>query len=254
MEAEILSALEAYLLAMADDELILGHRNSEWTGHAPILEEDIAFTNLALDELGHAQLWYGLLADLKGEDETYPDRLAFHREAPAFRNVQLVELPNGDWARSMLRQYLFDAYEAVHLDQLRASEHKPLAAAAAKALNEERYHLRHTSAWVRRLGLGTEESHGRMQVAIDLLWGYMLQCFQPTAGRTLLESAGLAPAVADVRAAWEQEVEPLLAEAELAIPDQNKQSPDSRGAHSEHLVSILTDMQFVARSYPGAAW
>ncbi|MGA9531276.1 MAG: 1,2-phenylacetyl-CoA epoxidase subunit PaaC [Anaerolineales bacterium] len=254
MKAEIQDAQEAYLLAMADDELILGHRNSEWTGHAPILEEDIAFTNLALDELGHAQLWYGLLADLKGEDDSYPDQLVFYREAPAFRNVQLVELPNGDWARSMLRQYLFDAYEAVHLSGLRESKFAPLAAAAAKAFNEERYHLRHTRAWVRRLGLGTAESHDRMQAALEFLWPYVLQCFQPTPGRSLLVTASISPDPGDIQSAWLAEVEPLLTEADLKIPVESKPSIDSRAIHSEHLVSILTDMQYVARSYPGAAW
>lgn len=254
MRAEVQDALAACLLAMADDELILGHRDSEWTGHAPILEEDIAFTNLALDELGHAQLWYGLLRDLKGEPETYPDQLVFHREAPAFRNVQLVELPNGDWARSMLRQYLFDAYESSNLAGLRESSYEPLAAAAAKALNEERYHLRHTSAWVRRLGLGTEDSHERMQNAVNDLWPYAQQLFLPAPGRELLEQEGLTPALADVQQGWLDQVRPLLSGAELEVPDQAEPEVDSRSSHSEQLVSILTDLQYVARSYPGADW
>src|SRR5215471_16608308 len=141
-------ALPTYLLALADDELLLGHRDSEWTGHAPILEEDIAFANLAQDEIGHAALWYGLLRNLDGSD---PDRLIFFREPGAFRNAQLVELPKGDWAFSMLRQYLFDAAESVRLPLLAVSTHRPLAEAAAKIRPEELYHLRHTQAWIQRL-------------------------------------------------------------------------------------------------------
>ncbi|MCS6911212.1 MAG: phenylacetate-CoA oxygenase subunit PaaC, partial [Anaerolineales bacterium] len=148
---EIERALAEKLLALADDELILAHRNSEWTGHAPILEEDIALANIAQDELGHAMLYYELHCALAGGT---PDRLAFFREAADFRNVQLVELPKGDWAFTMLRQYLFDAYELALLAQLTHSAHRPLAEVAAKVRNEELYHYKHTGAWVRRLGLG----------------------------------------------------------------------------------------------------
>jgi ring-1,2-phenylacetyl-CoA epoxidase subunit PaaC len=255
MRRETRRALDTYLLAMADDELILGHRDSEWTGHAPILEEDIAFTNLALDELGHAQMWYGLLADLRAEDSaTYPNELVFHREAPDFRNVQLVETPNGDWAHSMLRQYFFDAFESVHLALLDASEYQPLAAGAAKALSEERYHLRHTRAWVRRLGLGTDESHRRMQRALDALWGPVQQLFEPTEGHQRLVEEAIVPATADVREGWSQEVESMLAEADLEVPEGAGRTTPSRRQHSEQLVSLLTDLQYVARSHPGAAW
>ncbi|MCL4257815.1 MAG: phenylacetate-CoA oxygenase subunit PaaC [Anaerolineales bacterium] len=152
-------ALSGYLIALADDELILGHRDSEWTGHAPILEEDIAFANLALDEIGHAKLWYELAADLLGEDKTtYPDKLVYFREPAQFRNMQLVELPKGDWAFSTLRQYLFDAFEALRLEALSQSSYTPLAEIAARIRTEELYHLRHSQAWVPRLGLGTQDS------------------------------------------------------------------------------------------------
>ncbi|MFQ5576791.1 MAG: 1,2-phenylacetyl-CoA epoxidase subunit PaaC, partial [Anaerolineae bacterium] len=180
MDKHLAQALIKTLLAMADDELILAHRNSEWTGHAPILEEDIAFSNIAQDELGHAVLWYGLLADLSAEDpQTYPDRLAFFRDAPDYRNLQLVELPKGDWAFTIVRQYLFDAAEAVRLPQLARSEYAPLAEIAAKIQREEIYHYRHTAAWLKRLGLGTEESHCRMQTALNALWPYTGQLFAP---------------------------------------------------------------------------
>ncbi|MGH7428237.1 MAG: 1,2-phenylacetyl-CoA epoxidase subunit PaaC, partial [Candidatus Methylomirabilaceae bacterium] len=162
-------AVAARVLALADDELILAHRDSEWTGHAPILEEDIGLANIAQDELGHAGLWYGIYRSLVGHD---PDRMVFFREAGDWRCVQLVELPKGDWAFTMLRQYLFDAYEHVLLTQLAQSRHEGVAAAAAKIRQEELYHSRHTSAWVRRLGLGTAESHRRTQDALDALWPY----------------------------------------------------------------------------------
>ena len=154
-----MSRLNDYILSLADDELILGHRDSEWCGHAPILEEDIAFANLALDEIGHANLWYGLLAGILEQDPlTYPDQLVYFRRPNDYRNIQMVELPNGDWAFSMLRQYLLDAAELVRLNALAQSQFIPLAEVAAKILKEELYHHRHSSAWVRRLGLGTATS------------------------------------------------------------------------------------------------
>jgi ring-1,2-phenylacetyl-CoA epoxidase subunit PaaC len=183
--------LADYVLALADDELVLAHRNSEWTGHAPILEEDIAFANLALDEMGHAQLWYQRVQDLTGQ---IPDALVFFRQAPEFRCAQLVELPKGDWALSMLRQYLFDAAEAVRLPALAESTWPPLAETAAKIRTEEIYHYRHSAAWVRRLGLGTDESHRRMQAALEGLWAYALQLCGPLPGDAEWAEAGLIPA------------------------------------------------------------
>lgn len=255
MSDELRSHLADRLLGMADDELVLAHRNSEWTGHAPILEEDIAFTNLALDELGHATLWYGLHAELTDEDsETYPDRLVFVREAPFFRNVQMVELPKGDWAFSVLRQYLFDAAEAVWLPQLSESGYAPLAEAAGKVAREEQYHLRHTQAWVVRLGLGTEESHRRMQVALDRLWPYALQLFQPSPGEEALAQAGWAPHRGDLEAAWKDEVVRSLVDSDLTIPEPARPRTASRSGHTEGLVALLSEMQRVARAYPGASW
>ena len=154
MEQEAEGLLNCLLLAMADDELILGHRNSEWTGHAPILEEDIAFANIAIDEMGHARLWYELYGQRIG---SAVDDLVFFRDPPDFRNVRLVELPRGDWAFSMLRQYLFDAFELARAEALLQSSYRPLAEMAAKIRQEERYHYRHSESWVRRMGLGTAE-------------------------------------------------------------------------------------------------
>lgn len=246
--------LAEYLLGLADDELILAHRNSEWTGHAPIVEEDIAFTNIALDEMGHAQLWYQLHAKLAGEDPgTYPDQLVFFREAPFFHNVQFVELPKGDWANSMVRQYLFDVSERVRLPALGASASEQVAQVAAKIASEEPYHLRHTEAWIRRLGLGTDESHGRTQRALDRLWGYALQLFVPMDGEETLVAAGLIPASSELRSQWLEWVTPVLEAAHLEVPAAQVEA-ESRRDHSEHLVGLLDELQRVARAYPGVEW
>lgn len=247
--------LAGYLLAMADDELVLAHRNSEWTGHAPILEEDIAFTNLAVDEMGHASLWYRLHAELVGEDpETFPDQLVFFREAPFFRNVQLVELPCDDWAFSMLRQYLFDVAESVWLPVLAESTYPPLAETAAKIAREELYHLRHTQAWIQRLGRGTAESHDRLSSALAGLWPFALQLFVPQPNEADLAQDGLAPERSSLRDAWLATVEADFERSDLALPATHPPRVTDRTSHSEHLVSLLTEMQSVARAYPGVSW
>ena len=252
MEPQVRDALIERLLAMGDDELILAHRNSEWTGHAPILEEDIAFANIALDELGHASIWYGLRCAMTGEDA---DRLVFFRNPGQYRNVQLVELPRGDWAFSMLRQYLFDAAESVTLGRLRASAHRPLAEAATKIATEELYHLRHTGLWLRRLGLGTEESHARTQAALDVLWPYARQLFVPLPGDEALVAASVVPDAALLWREWEAQVRPFLAGCNLAVPDEAPARRDiPRTEHTEHLMALLSEMQAVARMDPEATW
>lgn len=255
MKAEIERALADQLLAMADDEMILAHRNSEWTGHGPILEEDIAFTNIALDEMGHAAIWYRLLASLLGEDpETYPDWLVFFRDAAGFRNVQMVELPKGDWGFSMLRQYLFDAAELARLPLLTKSDYSPIAEAAAKILPEERYHHRHTEAWVRRLGLGTEESHERMQRALDELWPYALQLFSPLPGEAWLVDCGVLPAADGIRSRWLASVRSHLVESMLEMPEGDVWPVEGREQHTHHLEPLVAELQVVARNEPEAEW
>jgi ring-1,2-phenylacetyl-CoA epoxidase subunit PaaC len=247
-------ALRSYLLALADDELILGHRASEWCGHAPILEEDIAFANLALDEIGHANIWYTLLAELDGEDEAaYPNRLVYLRPAAEYRSAQLVELPNGDWGFSMLRQYLFDALEKRRLERLAFSTYTPLAEAAQKIAREELYHLRHTQAWVKRLSLGTEESHARVQAALDAAWPYTAQLIAPTDGYAKLVQAGIAPAPADLQRIWEEDLWPFFQSCELALP-QSPRLELERSAHTPHLSVLLADMQALVRQEPEAEW
>jgi ring-1,2-phenylacetyl-CoA epoxidase subunit PaaC len=252
MDATLNQALAVRLLAMADDELILAHRNSEWTGHGPILEEDIAFANIALDEMGHAAIWYGLRAELTGDD---PDRLVFFRSPGAYRNVQMVELPRGDWAFSLVRQYLFDAAETVILPHLKASAHRPLAEAAAKIATEEIYHLRHTGLWLRRLGLGTVESYGRTQAALDALWPYARQLFVPLPGDTALVAAEIIPDLSLVQREWIGIAQSFLADCGLTIlGDTLPRRLISRAEHTEHLAALLTEMQSVARLDPAAEW
>jgi ring-1,2-phenylacetyl-CoA epoxidase subunit PaaC len=254
METDLREALAARLLAMGDDEVILGHRDSEWCGHAPILEEDIAFANLALDEIGHAQVWYSLHAELLGKDAaTYPDELVYRRRADEFRHAPLLELPRGDWAFSMLRQYLFDLYEMVMMSELVNSQNESMAAAAVRIGREEIYHRRHTQAWVRRLGLGTEESRMRMQTALAALWPHVAELFHPLPGDADLIESGMIPHLADVQTTWEAAIRPWLTESNLVIPEADPSSY-TRTHHTEHLPSLLDDLQEVVRLYPQGTW
>lgn len=232
------------VLEYADDSIILGHRNSEWAGHAPILEEDIGFTNLALDELGHAQLWYVLYQELTG---TELDRMMYFRQADGWRNTQFVELPKGDWAFSMLRQYLFDVYENVLLPHLINSSDARVAEIAAKIRSEEIYHLRHTSNWVKRLGLGTDESQTRMQRALDALWGPTQQLFVPLDGESELVAEKVVPEIELVRQHWAEMAGSHLAASGLRVPETENAVLGSREQHSGHLTELLEDLQQVAR-------
>ena len=248
---DISEALKQHLLFLADDELILAHRDSQWTGHAPILEEDIAFANIAQDELGHASIWYQLLEELSGDN---PDELVFFRNANAFRNCQLFELPNGDWARSMMRQYLFDAYELVRSSWLTQSENVPIAQAAAKIKQEEIYHYRHTSNWIRRLGWGTDESNQRMQGSLNYLWPYAYQLFLQTPKEELLVNAGYIPSSDQMKDEWERLVVPFLEQSNLQVPKDLKLVTCLRNEHTVHLHDLVADMQEVARINSQAQW
>jgi ring-1,2-phenylacetyl-CoA epoxidase subunit PaaC len=249
MDERLQRALVVRLTALGDDELILSHRNAEWTGHAPILEEDIALANLAQDELGHAMVWYELRAALDGSD---PDRVVYFRSPSEYRNAPLVELPRGDWALTMLRQFLFDAYERVLLERLEGSCYTPLAEASAKIRREERFHLQHSHAWVARLGLGTEESHRRMQEALEVLWPHTEALFIPLAEDELLVEAGFFPDAAALKELWSALVEPHLEASGLSLPEPRR-VPFGRTRHTEHLRTLLEELQAVARLEPETA-
>lgn len=251
MNTQLKQALARKLLAMADDELILGHRNSEWTGHAPILEEDIAFANIAQDEIGHAVIWYTLHQDLTGKT---PDQLAFFRDTSAYRCTQFVELPKGDWAVTILRQYLFDTWEMLNLTRLQNSQYQPIAAAAAKMRPEELYHYRHTQTWMKRLGLGTDESNRRMQNALNMLWPYVQQLFVLLPDEMALVSAEIVPDPVELHEAWQGIVHPFLVEIGLKRPFDTTPPTTQRRDHTPHLTTLLTEMQSVARMEPNAEW
>ncbi len=250
LDNRLKAAMAGRLLEMADDELILAHRDSEWTGHAPILEEDIAFANIAQDEMGHALIWYEIRRSLTGED---PDRLVFFRGTSDFRNTQLVELPKGDWAFSMVRQWLFDTWETVHLESLERSGFAPVAEASRKIRKEETYHLRHTRAWVHRLGLGTEESNRRMQAALDELWPYHGQILVSTPAYELLVEQALMPDLGQLGALWKERVQVELEQANLRLP---RSAPLSftRDRHSPSFAELIEELQQVSRLEAEARW
>jgi len=244
-----------YLLRLGDDRLILGHRLSEWCGHGPILEEDIALTNIALDCIGQANSFLGLAGAVenKGRDA---DKLAYFREAIDFKNLTLVEQPNGDFGGTIARQFLFDAYSFLLYESLQASQFEELAAIAAKSLKEARYHLRHSSQWVLRLGDGTAESRDRIQNAIDDLWRFTSEMFHVDEIEQRLIAAGIGADNASLKPKWEAMIRDVFSEATLQIPDDHGyMSEGSRqGRHSEHLGYILAEMQILPRSYPDAKW
>ncbi|HMS03019.1 MAG TPA: phenylacetate-CoA oxygenase subunit PaaC [Gemmatimonadaceae bacterium] len=246
--------LVEYLLRLGDDRLVLGHRLSEWCGHGPILEEDIAVANFALDLIGQANMFLGLAGQLEGAGRD-ADALAYFRDATAFRNALLVELPRGDFGVTMVRQFLFDAFSVVQLDALAGCGHSELAAIAAKALKEEKYHLRHSSEWVVRLGDGTEESHRRVQDALNALWRYTGELFERDIIDEAVEAHGIVFDHEAAKARWDAIVHDVLQRATLEVtPVKLMASGGRRGRHTEHLGHLLTEMQSIARAHPGATW
>lgn len=252
---ELKPAFFDWLCRMGDSTLILGHRLSEWCGHGPALEEDIALANVALDLIGHTQMWLGLAAEVEdaGRDA---DRLAYHRDAMRFRNVQMVELPNGDLGFTLMRQFLFDVYHHDMLGRLTRSESPRVAEIAAKALKEVTYHLERSSDLVVRLGDGTEESHRRMADALERLWPYTGEMFVTDGVDEAVAEAGIAPRPSDLREGWEATVREVLDEATLVVPEGrfDVHVGGKTGRHTEHLGFLLAEMQFLQRAYPGAEW
>ena len=247
-------ALFLYTLRLADNALILGHRLSEWIGHAPLLEEELALGNVALDLIGQARSLYGYASAIEGHGRD-EDALAYLRDAPEFRNILLVEQPKGDFAHTIVRQLVYAAFMHPFWRALASSRDATLAAIAAKAEKESAYHLRHASEWLIRLGDGTAESHRRAQAALDELWPYASEMFERDAIDEALIAQGIAADPAPLRAPWERSVDGVLAEATLAKPASTwMQSGGRNGWHSEHLGHLLAEMQFLQRAYPGATW
>ena len=251
--------LFAYTLRLADNALILGHRVSEWVGHAPVLEEDLALGNLALDLIGQARSFYAYAGEIEGKstgglgrDE---DALAYLRDAGAYRNILLVEQPNGDFAQTIIRHLLYSAFAHPYFEAMTRSKDATLAAIAAKAVKEMAYHVRHTAEWAIRLGDGTDESHRRAQYALDELWPFTGELFETDQIERALIDAGIAVDPLSVRAQWSKTLDDVFDEATLTRPrDGYMQSGGRSGRHSEHLGFILTELQFLQRTYPGAKW
>lgn len=251
---EVNVVLSDFLLRMADTSLVLGHRLSEWCGHGPILEQDIALSNLALDLIGQARNWYQLAAAQLGLGQSEDD-LAYLRDAGEYRNVLLVELPNGDFGQTVLRQFFFDAYHYHYLQALTESGDENVANIAIKSLKEATYHLKWSSEWVIRLGDGTEESHRRMENALNELWEFTGELTTPNATDQLLSIMGLIPDLSLIRPLWEQQVQTVLTEATLEIPKRTwMQKGGKNGVHTEHLGYLLAEMQFLQRAYPNCEW
>ena len=248
------AALFEYLLRLGDSCLVLGHRVSEWCGHAPELEEDIALTNIALDLTGQADALLGYAGRIENQGRD-ADALAFLRDAWDFRNLLLCERSNGDYAHTIMRQFLFDAWQVEMYAGLAASSDAELAGIAAKGVKEARYHLRHSGEWVVRLGDGTQESHARVQAALDLFWPFTGEMFETDATARMLVDAGVAPDMAPIRAAWSRTVDDVLAQATLAQPASGwMQTGGFKGRHGEELGHLLATMQFLPRAYPGSKW
>lgn len=243
-----------YLLHLSDNTLILSQRNSEWCGHGPVLEQDIAITNISLDLLGQARNFYSYAATLIGGDAT-EDSLAYLRKEREFKNCLLVELPRGDWAQTILRQYLFSRYQYSLYTQLLNSKDSQLAAIVEKSIREVAYHLRWSSEWVIRLGDGTEESHTRMLKAIEELWSYSGEMFIPADYEKALLQEGIGADLEKIKQEWLEKTEAIFAEATLPMPKNVfMQTGGKQGVHTEHLGFILTELQYMQRAYPGAKW
>lgn len=251
-----------YLLSLADTTLILSHRNSEWCGHGPVLEQDIALTNISLDLIGQSRNFYQYAARLINEAQLpgYPadtteDTLAYLRDVREFRNCLLAELPNGDWAQTILRQFFFSAYQYYLYKQMQENapgRDEQLGAIAVKSLKEVSYHLRWSSEWVIRLGDGTPESHTRMLAAIDNLWSYTGELFMAAEYEN---GESFAPDLKKIKANWLEKLREIFTEATLPLPKEGwMHSGGKKGLHTEHLGYILADLQFLQRTYPGCEW
>ena len=248
--------LFTYTLHLADNSLIMGHRLSEWTGHGPMLEQDIAISNIALDLIGQSRNFYQYAATLR-EDDTTEDSLAYLRDAREFKNLLITEIPNGDWAKTIMKLFLFSTWQFYLFQQLINSSDKQLAAIAEKSLKEVTYHVRWGSEWVIRLGDGTEESNKRIKTALEEVWPFTGEMFEPAEYENSLLEKSISVNVRDIRNDWNGKVIHVLEEATLTSPENKNtwmQTGGKNGIHTEHLDYILAEMQFLQRAYPGCKW
>jgi ring-1,2-phenylacetyl-CoA epoxidase subunit PaaC len=255
LHTDIQQALCNYVLQLADTNLILGQRICEWCGHGPILEQDIALSNIGLDLLGQTRSLYQYAATLQGESKTEDD-LAFLRSERQFKNLLLAEQPNGDFGYTVLRQFLYEAFQLLLLDRLKNSSDQQLAAIAEKSLIETTYHYKWSAEWVIRLGDGTDESKSRIQKSVNEIWTYTGEMFIPSVDEQTLTSAGIIPDVTNLKEEWLHKVTEVFAEATLDMPDNNgwMQRGGKTGVHTEHLGYMLAEMQYLQRQYPGQKW
>lgn len=243
-----------YIYGIADNALILGQRLGELCGHGPSLETDIALTNISLDLFGQTRSYYQYAGKLIGDDAT-EDTVAFLRSEREYTNVLLVEQPNTNFAYSIARQFLFDAFHLLLLEELQNSNDKTLAAIAKKSIKEVRYHLRFSSDWIKRLGDGTPESHQKIQEAIDDLWVYTNELFQQTDADKAMVDQGIGADVTPLRDAYYTQITQILEEATIAVPNPEYfQKGGKQGIHSEHMGFLLAEMQYMQRAYPNMSW
>ncbi|MBP1317724.1 1,2-phenylacetyl-CoA epoxidase subunit PaaC [Herbaspirillum sp. 1130] len=244
-----------YVRRLGDNVLVLSQRLSEWCGKGPALEEDMALINVSLDLIGQARLWLAYAAELEGAGHN-EDQLAFLRDAHQFHNLLLVELPNGSYADTLARQFLFDVWHYFLLEGLCESSDARIAEIAQKCFKEVTYHVRRSTDLMIRLGDGSEESHRRMQDAIDALWMYTGELFTTDALDQAMQADGIAPDLAELQQKWQQHVTEVMREATLQLPASGlwMQSGGKQGRHTEHLGYLLAEMQFLQRTYPGASW
>ena len=248
-------ALFEYCLRLGDTSLILGQRLGEWCGHAPILEEDIALSNIALDLIGQARIIYQYAAQVEGKGQN-EDKLAYHRDARQYKNLLMAEQPNGDYAMTIARQFFLSVYNFHLYSALAKSKDADIAAFAAKSVKEVAYHVRHSSDWMLRLGDGTVESHKRIQDAVNDLWYFVDDMFDADEVDAVLLKAGIAADMKLVKAQWETTISDILKKATLTIPEVNNfmRLGSRQGNHTEHLGYILAELQFLPRAYPDATW
>lgn len=244
-----------YTLYLADSSLIMGHRLSEWTGHGPMLEQDIAISNIALDLIGQSRNFYQYAAALKGDDTT-EDKLAYLRDVNEFKNLLITEIPNGDWAKTILKLFFFSAWQFYFYQNLIYSSDKQLAAIAEKSLKEVTYHVKWSSEWVIRMGDGTAESNRRIKQALEELWPYTGEMFEPSDYEIVLLDNHISVYVSNIKKEWQNKIRNVLETATVPPPAENiwMHKGGKTGIHTEHLGYILAEMQFLQRAYPGCEW